>query len=87
MRSRLPPQPSRGWTKQELLDACDLSPKSFDKLRKAARIRGPSHGGLSWVFSLEDVQALIHRARGGNFSEIGPAAADAWERLIQESPD
>lgn len=84
---RPPAQPQRGWTKQELLDACDLSPKTFDTLRKAARVRGPSHGGLSWLFSLEDVQALIHRARSGSFTIVGPAAADAWERLIQEPAD
>ena len=82
-----PSQPARGWTKQELLEVCDLSPKAFDTIRKAARVRGPSHGGLSWVFSSDDVLALIHRARSGTFTEIGPAAADAWQRLLNEPPE
>jgi hypothetical protein len=80
-------QPSRGWTKQELLDVCDLSPKAFDTIRKAARVKGPSHGGLSWVFSQDDILALIHRARSGTFTEIGPSAADAWEKLLNEPPE
>ena len=78
---------AQGWTKQELLEVSDLSPKTFDTIRKAARVRGPSHGGLSWVFSLEEVNLLIHRAESGSFTERGPAAAVAWRKLITEGPD
>lgn len=76
------PESAGGWTKGELLEACDLSPKSFDTLRKAARVRGPSHGGLNWVFSRADVEALIQRAESGKFTEMGPSAAAAWKKLL-----
>ncbi len=72
----------QGWTKQELLDSSELSPKTFDAIRKAARVRGPSHGGRTWIFSVEDVQALIHRAESGTFTERGPPAAIAWRKLL-----
>ena len=81
------PVDARGWTKQELMDAAEVSPKTFDNIRKAARVRGPSHGGRKWVFSAEDVTALIYRAEGGTFTERGPAAADAWRRLLAEPPE
>lgn len=71
-----------GFTKQELLEVGNVSAKVFDSIRKAARVRGPSHGGLNWVFTREDVKTLIKRARAGNFSERGPGPADAWERLM-----
>jgi hypothetical protein len=71
-----------GWTKQELLDSSGLSAKTFDRIRKAARVRGPSHGGLSWLFSPQDVVAMIHRCEAGNFTERGPAAATAWKLLL-----
>lgn len=71
-----------GFSKQELLEAAGVSAKVFDSLRKAARVRGPSHGGLTWVFSRDDVRALIHRARSGNFTDHGPGAAEAWERMM-----
>jgi hypothetical protein len=71
-----------GFTKQQLLDVTDLSPKTFDTIRKAARIRGPGHGGLNWVFSVEDVITLIHRAESGTFSERGAPAAVAWRTLL-----
>jgi hypothetical protein len=73
---------SVGWTKQELMEASELSPKTFDTIRKAARVRGPSHGGLSWVFSRADVEALIQRAESGTFTERGPPAAAAWRKLL-----
>lgn len=76
--------PSQGWTKQELLDASDLSAKTFDSLRKAARIKGPGHGGLSWVFSIDDLIALIHRAESGQWTERGAPAAVAWRSLLAE---
>src|SRR5262245_14441265 len=77
--------PSQGFTKQELLDVSGLSAKTFDTLRKAARIRGPGHGGLNWVFSPDDVIALIHRAEGGNCTERGAPAAIAWRALLDEN--
>jgi hypothetical protein len=72
----------RTFTKQELLEVSGLSAKTFDVIRKAARVRGPGHGGLNWKFSEADVAALIHRARSGSFSERGGPAAVAWERLL-----
>jgi len=74
-----------GFTKQQLLDACELSAKSFDTLRKAARVRGPSHGGLNHVFTVEDLVALVHRAESGNFTERGVPAAKAWRQLAVEN--
>lgn len=73
-----------GITKQELCDAGDISPKTFDLLRKAARVKGPSHGGNLWVFSFEDVAALIRRAESGSFTERGGFAAKAWRALLAE---
>lgn len=74
-----------GFTKQELLNACELSAKSFDNVRKAARIKGPSHGGLNHVFSVEDLIQLIHRAESGTFSERGAPAAKSWRILATEN--
>lgn len=71
-----------GFTKQELLDAGLISAKTFDLIRKTARVKGPSHGGLNWMFSREDVKALVHAAGGGRFTERGPGPAAAWERLL-----
>jgi hypothetical protein len=76
--------PSQGFTKRQLLEVADLSPKTFDTIRKAARIRGPGHGGLNWVFSIEDVVALIRRAESGTFSERGAPAAVAWRALLAD---
>lgn len=74
-----------GFTKQELLDASGLSGKTFDTIRKAARIRGPGHGGLNWEFSVDDVIALIRRAESGRFSERGGIPAAAWRALLTEN--
>ncbi|MCC6677094.1 MAG: hypothetical protein IT436_08115 [Phycisphaerales bacterium] len=71
-----------GFTKAELLEASGLSAKTFDMIRKAARVKGPSHGGLNWMFTREDVRALVHCAGGGRFTERGPGPAAAWERLL-----
>lgn len=71
-----------GFTKQELLEAGAISAKTFDLIRKVARVKGPSHGGLNWMFSREDVRALVHSASGGRFTERGPGPAAAWERLL-----
>jgi hypothetical protein len=73
-----------GWSKQELLDAGGLSAKTFDSLRKAARIKGPSHGGLSWIFSINDLIALIQRAESGQWTERGAPAAEAWRTLLAD---
>lgn len=74
---------TEGFTKQHLIEAAAISAKTFDMIRKAARVRGPGHGGLNWVFSRDDVQALIHRARSGRFTERGPGPATAWEGLLK----
>jgi hypothetical protein len=76
--------PSEGFTKQELVEASGLSAKTFDTIRKAARVRGPNHGGLGWVFSIEDVFTIIRRAESGTFSERGAPAALAWRALLDE---
>lgn len=86
-----------GWTKQELMDAVGdaaimegeggsrrggLSAKTFDTLRKTARVPGPSHGGLTWVFSSEEVATMIRCAEGGKFTERGGPIAAAWRALL-----
>lgn len=82
--SEQPQEPDDGFTKQELLDVSGLSSKTFDMIRKAARIKGPGHGGLDWVFSLDDLKALVHRAESGSFTERGDPAARAWRVLLEE---
>jgi hypothetical protein len=72
----------RTFTKQELLEVSGLSAKTFDVIRKAARVRGPSHGGLNWKFSESDVVALIQRAGSGSFSERGGPAVIAWQAML-----
>jgi hypothetical protein len=74
------------FTKQQLLEAADISSKTFDMIRKAARIKGPPHGGLNWEFSREEVATLIHRAASGRFTERGAPAALAWQKLLDEGP-
>ena len=71
-----------GWTKQELMDAGGISAKTFDLIRKAARVRGPGHGGLNWVFSAAEVGELIRRAESGKFTERGAEAAAGWRRMV-----
>jgi len=61
-----------------------LSAKTFDLIRKAARVSGPGHGGLTWVFSPEDLVALVKRAESGGFTERGVPAARAWRGLLAE---
>lgn len=68
------------------MEAAGISSKTFDIIRKAARVKGPPHGGLGWVFSFEEVKILIHRARSGNFTERGAPAADVWEELLKNPP-
>src|SRR4051812_36744894 len=76
--------PHSHFSKRELLEASGLSPKTFDTIRKAARVRGPGHGGMDWAFSVEDVRALIYKASGGSFSERGGPAVTAWTLLLEE---
>ncbi|GDX98327.1 hypothetical protein LBMAG48_07310 [Phycisphaerae bacterium] len=83
-QNELPHEDPDGFTKQELLDASGLSSKTFDLIRKAARIKGPGHGGLDWVFSLEDLKVLVHRAESGSFTERGDPAARAWRAMLEE---
>ncbi len=74
----------QSFTKQELLDASGLSSKTFDMIRKAARVKGPPHGGLNWLFPRADVETLIKVAAGGRFTERGKPAADGWRKLLDE---
>ena len=83
MRRGQSPRSTEGFTKQELLDAAGISPKVFDSIRKAARVRGPSHGGRNWLFSRDEVLTMIERAEGGTFTERGPPAAVAWRALLE----
>jgi hypothetical protein len=73
------------WTKAELIDAAGISPKSFDTIRKAARVKGPSHGGLKHVFSAMDLIALIQKVSSGTFSLTGKPIAEAWTTLLHEA--
>ncbi|MGE3109272.1 MAG: hypothetical protein AB7G11_04380 [Phycisphaerales bacterium] len=75
----------KGFSKQELLEGSGLSAKTFDTIRKAARVRGPSHGGLNWLFSIEDVHALIRRAESGTFTQRGAPAAKAWRVMLEDA--
>jgi hypothetical protein len=84
MRQPPPNTNTDGWTKAELLEAGPISAKTFDLIRKAARVRGPSHGGLAWMFSVDDVIALIRRAESGSFTERGGTAATGWRALLTE---
>jgi len=76
--------PSLTFPKVLLVEVSGLSGKSFDTMRKAARVKGPSHGGLGWLFSVDDVIALIKRAESGTFSERGGPPAAAWRALLEE---
>ncbi|MBU6414398.1 MAG: hypothetical protein KGS45_13120 [Planctomycetes bacterium] len=74
---------TEGFSKGQLMEVASISSKTFDIIRKAARVKGPPHGGLSWIFSIEEIHMLIQKARGGNFTERGAPAADAWEYLLK----
>ncbi|MGH7130892.1 MAG: hypothetical protein ACREJO_02980 [Phycisphaerales bacterium] len=80
-----PAELSVRFSKAELVDASGLSDKSFDTIRKAARVKGPSHGGRKWPFTAADVRALIARAESGSFTERGRPAATAWRALMTEA--
>lgn len=66
------------------MDAGEISSRVFDTIRKASRVSGPSHGGLNWVFSAEDLVTLVRRAESGRCSERGTSAARAWRGLLLE---
>lgn len=70
------------FSKQQLLDAAGMSPKTFDAIRKAARVRGPGHGGLNWMFNRAEIDAIIRKAESGKFTEKGGPAAEAWRQLL-----
>jgi hypothetical protein len=76
--------PNTQFSKRELLEASGLSPKTFDTIRKAARVKGPSHGGMDWAFTAEDVRSMIYKASGGTFTERGGPAATAWRGMLVE---
>lgn len=77
----------RTFSKRVLIESSGLSSKSFDTIRKAARIKGPPHGDLGFLFSEEDVRTLIARAESGTFSERGRPAAAAWKALLDAPPE
>ena len=79
------PAPEAGWTKHQLMEAGELSGKSMDTIRKAARVKGPTHGGLRHIFSADDLIRLIEKAEGGKFTERGAPAARAWRILLAEA--
>ncbi len=82
------PEPgARVFSKQQLLEVSGLSSNTFDTIRKAARVKGPSHGGLNWSFSEADVHELIRRAESGQWSERGTPAARAWRAMIEDDRD
>ena len=74
-----------GWTKHQLMEASEFSGKTFDTIRKAARVKGPTHGGLRHLFDAEDLIRLIDKAEGGKFSRIGTPAARAWRAMLAEA--
>jgi len=76
--------PEDGISKEELLEAADISSKTFDMIRKASRVRGPSHGGLDHIFPIDDIKDIIRTAEGGRFTERGAPAAQAWRAMLAE---
>lgn len=76
--------PDKGFSKKELMDAADISAKVFDQIRKVSRVKGPSHGGLRWMFPFADVITMIHAAEGGRFTDNGGPAGVAWRNLLDE---
>jgi hypothetical protein len=39
---------------------------------------------LNWLFSVEDVRALVHRAESGGWTERGGPAGVAWRALLSQ---
>lgn len=79
------PAEEPGWTKHQLMEVGELSGKGFDALRKAARVKGPTHGGLRHIFGTEDMFALIQKAESGKYNINGGPAARAWRTLLAEA--
>ena len=77
--------PEVGWTKHELMTAGDLSGRGFDTMRKAARVQGPTHGGLRHIFSADDLIRLIAKAESGKFTINGAQGAIAWRKMLAEA--
>lgn len=71
-----------GFTKRELMEAAGVTSGMFDVVRRAARVRGPSHGGMDWVYSREDVMTMARKAQDGNLRERAGDAGKAWEALL-----
>ena len=74
-----------GWTKHQLMETGGISGKGFDALRKAARVKGPTHGGLRHIFGAEDMFALIQKAESGKYNINGGPAAAVWRVLLEEA--
>lgn len=82
-RGQSPRYDGPGYTKKQLLAAADVSPKIFDSIRKAARVSGPPHGGLNWLFPPGDIKVMIEQARKKTQTDRGgQAIATAWEDLL-----
>jgi hypothetical protein len=82
-RGQVPRYDGPGFTKAQLMEAGEVSANIFDAIRKASRVRGPSHGGLDWLFPTADIRTMIEQARKKTHTERGGAEiASAWERLL-----
>ncbi len=75
---------SPGFSKAQLIEAAAISAKSFDNIRRTARVKGPSHGGLNWHIPVDDILTMIRVAEGGRFSQTGKPVAEAWRALLIE---
>jgi hypothetical protein len=83
-RGQSPRYDGPGFTKKQLLEAASVSPKIFDSIRKAARVSGPPHGGLSWLFPPPDIRTMIAQARKKTQTDRGgQRIAQAWEDLLE----
>ena len=76
--------PEEGISKEELIDAAEMSSKTFDMIRKASRVRGPGHGGLDYVFPYDDIKDIIRTSEGGRFTERGAPAAVIWRAMLAD---
>lgn len=77
-----------GWTKAELIGETGvnghaaISPSMFDKIRKAAKVKGSTRGNQTWRYGRRELRLLIAAARSGGFPRKGPGSADAWSALL-----
>lgn len=66
------------------MEAGAISSGIFDAIRKASRVKGPSHGGLDWLFHPDDIKTLIAQCRKKTHTERGgEQIAQAWEALMR----